>query len=84
MAANGIDKKQWGDVFASFSTATKATKAMATWKAYKIDGTPAMAIDGRFVTSPSMVNGRERCIAVMDTLIQRVRAEKGAGASAKK
>lgn len=83
IAANGIDKKQWTDVYNSFSTATKATKAMATWKAYKVDGTPMMAIDGRFATSPSMVNGRERCIAVMDMLIQRVRTEKGGG-SAKK
>lgn len=80
MAANGIDRKQWLDVFNSFSIATKATKAMATWKAYKIDGTPTLACDGRFLTSPSIVGSRTGSLAVLDALIQRVRTEKGGGA----
>ena len=80
MAANGIDRKQWLEVFNSFSTATKATKAMATWKAYKIDGTPTMACDGRFLTSPSIVGSRPGSLAVLDALIQRVRTERGGSA----
>jgi thiol:disulfide interchange protein DsbA len=80
MAANGIDRKQWMDVFNSFSTATKASKAMATWRAYKIEGTPTLACDGRFLTSPSIVGSRTGSLAVLDALIQRVRAEKGGSA----
>jgi thiol:disulfide interchange protein DsbA len=80
MAANGIDRKQWMEVFNSFSTATKASKAMATWRAYKIDGTPTLACDGRFLTSPSIVGSRTGSLAVLDALIQRARAEKGGSA----
>ena len=80
MAANGIDRKQWMEVFNSFSTATKASKAMATWRAYKIEGTPTLACDGRFLTSPSIVGSRTGSLAVLDALIQRVRAEKGGSA----
>ncbi len=80
MAANGIDRKQWLDVYNSFSIATKATKAMATWKAYKIDGTPTMACDGKYLTSPSIVGSRPGSLAVLDQLIQRVRTEKGSTA----
>lgn len=77
MAANGIDRKQWLEVFNSFSIATKANKAGQIWRAYKIDGTPTLACDGRFLTSPSIVGSRSGSLAVMDSLIQRERKERG-------
>jgi thiol:disulfide interchange protein DsbA len=80
VAANGIDRKQWLDLFNSFSVATRANKSMQTWRAYKIDGTPALAVEGKWVTAPSMVGTREGALAVMDFLIQRGRAERGGGA----
>jgi thiol:disulfide interchange protein DsbA len=78
MAANGIDRKQWLEIFNSFSIATKSSKAMQTWRAYKIDGTPALGCDGRYVTSPSMTGTRSGSLAVMDYLIQRSRSERTA------
>jgi thiol:disulfide interchange protein DsbA len=78
MAANGIDRKQWLEIFNSFSIATKSSKAMQTWRAYKIDGTPALGCDGRYVTSPSMTGSRSGSLAVMDYLIQRSRGERTA------
>ena len=75
MAANGIDKKQWLDVFNSFSINAKAAKAGQTWRAYKVDGTPTMACDGRYVTSPSMTGSRSGCLVVLDYLIGRARTE---------
>jgi thiol:disulfide interchange protein DsbA len=76
MAANGIDRKQWLDMFNSFSIATRASKAMQIWRGYKIDGTPALGCDGRFITSPSMVGSRTGSLAVLDFLIQRARTER--------
>ena len=78
MGANGIDRKQWMDAYNSFTVATRANRAGQVWKAYKVDGTPAMAIDGKFLTAPSMVGSREGSLPVMDFLIQRARAERGA------
>jgi thiol:disulfide interchange protein DsbA len=77
MAANGIDRKQWLDAFNSFSVGARANRAGQVWKAFKIDGTPAMGVDGRWVTAPSMVGSREGSLAVLDYLIQRARTERG-------
>ena len=77
MAANGIDRKQWTDTYNSFSVAAKANRAGQIWRAYKVDGTPMVAVDGKFVTAPSMVGSREGSIVVLDQLVQRARADKG-------
>jgi thiol:disulfide interchange protein DsbA len=77
MAANGIDRKQWVDTYNSFSVNARANRAGQIWRAYKIDGTPAMAVDGKFTTAPSMVGSREGSLVVLDFLVQRARAERG-------
>jgi thiol:disulfide interchange protein DsbA len=74
MAANGIDKKQWNDAFNSFGVNSKANRASQVWRAYKIDGTPANAVAGKYVTAPSMVGTREGATQVMDYLIAQERA----------
>ena len=76
MAANGIDRKQWIDTYNSFSVAARSNRAGQLWRAYKIDGTPAVAVDGKFTTAPSMVGSREGSLIVLDYLVQRARAEK--------
>jgi len=75
-AANGIDRKQWLDTYNSFSVGAKANRASQVWKAYRIDGTPSMAVDGKYVTAPSMVGGAQASLAVLDALIQRARTER--------
>lgn len=76
MAANGIDRKQWLDTYNSFAVNTRAGRAGQVWKAYKIDGTPTMAVDGKFITAPHMVGSREGSLPVLDHLIQRARSER--------
>jgi protein dithiol oxidoreductase (disulfide-forming) len=76
MAANGIDRKQWLDTYNSFSVAARANRAGQIWRAYKIDGTPMTAVDGRFMTAPSMVGTREGTLVVLDFLVQRARSER--------
>jgi thiol:disulfide interchange protein DsbA len=77
MAARGIDRKAWVDNFNSFTVASKTTRAAQVWRSYKVDGTPSVGIDGRYLTSPSQAKGRPECLRVMDALIEKVRAEKG-------
>lgn len=76
MAAQGIDRKQWLDAYNSFSVGARTNRAGQVWRAYKIDGTPSMAVDGKYVTAPSMVGSREGSLVVLDSLIQRARAER--------
>jgi thiol:disulfide interchange protein DsbA len=77
MAANGIDRKQWVDTYNSFAVNARANRAGQVWRAYKIDGTPAIAVDGKFTTAPSMVGSREGSLVVLDYLVQRARTERG-------
>jgi len=76
MVANGIDATKWNDNFNSFSVNTRVSRAGQSWRAYKVDGTPAMAVDGRYFTAPSMVGSREGTLAVLDFLIAKARSER--------
>ncbi len=77
MAANGIDREKWLSVYNSFSVATAANRANQLWQDYRIDGTPTLACDGRFLTSPSITKkGNATTLAVMDYLVERVRRER--------
>jgi thiol:disulfide interchange protein DsbA len=76
VATQGIDRKQWLDAYNSFSVGARTNRAGQVWRAYKIDGTPSMAVDGKYITSPSMVGSREGSLLVLDSLIQRARAER--------
>jgi thiol:disulfide interchange protein DsbA len=78
MAANGVDKAQWTSNFNSFGVNTRVSRAGQVWRAYKIDGTPMVGIDGRYVTAPSMVGTREGAIKVMDYLVAQAQRTRGA------
>jgi thiol:disulfide interchange protein DsbA len=70
---NGVDKAKFLDVMNSFSVATKAKQAASLSAGYKIDGTPALGINGSYFTSGSMAGGNDRALAVADYLIAQAR-----------
>jgi len=76
MAANGIDRAQWLATYNSFSVVTQANRAVQIWTSYKIDGTPTLACDGKYLTAPSMARSRSGCLLVMDYLVERSRRER--------
>jgi thiol:disulfide interchange protein DsbA len=73
VAKNGVDKAKFIEVMNSFGVQTKARQAAALSAGYKIDGTPALGIDGRFFTSGSLVGSNEGALAVADYLIAQAR-----------
>ena len=73
MAKNGIDAAKFTSVFSSFSVASSVTRAKKLMAAYKIDGVPTIAVNGRWVTSPADAGGLAQATAVADYLIQRAR-----------
>lgn len=73
VAANGGDAKKFIDAFRGFSVNTKANRARQLSEAYKIDGTPAMGIHGRYYTAASRAGGHAGALRVTDFLIQQVR-----------
>jgi thiol:disulfide interchange protein DsbA len=55
IVAQGVDNAKFLEVYNSFGVQTKAKRAAQLQEAYKIDGVPTLAIDGRYLTSPSIV-----------------------------
>ncbi|MDP5008599.1 MAG: thiol:disulfide interchange protein DsbA/DsbL [Glaciimonas sp.] len=82
----GVDAKKFADMYNSFGVASKATAATKAQNDYKIDGVPTLAVDGRFITSPSIVGATmagakepelfAATLQTMDSLIAKVAAEK--------
>lgn len=73
MTKNGVDGAKVVDTMGSFAVQTKLLKAKQTAEAFKLDGVPALGIQGRFVTSGAIAGTPERALAVASELIQRSR-----------
>jgi len=73
MTKNGVDGAKFVDVMNSFSVQTKVLKSRQIAEAFKLDGVPALGIQGQFLTSGSIAGTPERALAVTDSLIQRSR-----------
>ena len=84
---SGIDRARFVDAYRSFGVGAKVRRAGAMMNEYKIDHWPMIAIDGRFVTSPSMANPegsaarteqeqQQVALQVMDALVAKARADK--------
>jgi protein dithiol oxidoreductase (disulfide-forming) len=73
LVTEGVDGGRFNEALKSFAVNTKMSRGKQIASAYKIDAVPALAVHGRFYTSPSMARSAERALAVADGLIQQVR-----------
>jgi protein dithiol oxidoreductase (disulfide-forming) len=73
--ANGADGAKLVAAMKSFSVNTKANRARQLADAYKIDGVPALGIQGRYYTSGALAGSHERALGVADYLIQLSRTK---------
>jgi thiol:disulfide interchange protein DsbA len=73
MGKNGVDGAKFVEVLNSFGVQTKARQAKQLAEAYKIDGVPAIGVQGRFYTSGSLAGSPEQSLRVTDFLIERSR-----------
>jgi protein dithiol oxidoreductase (disulfide-forming) len=73
IASQGVDKTKFMEQFASFSVASKVTRASQLTAAYKVEGVPAMGVAGRFYTDGTLTRSMERSLQVVDYLIGEVR-----------
>lgn len=72
----GIDPQKFNDTLKSFGVQSKARRAAQLTAAYKIDGTPAMAVDGRFTVSAEQGGSREGLLATVSYLVDQARKQK--------
>ncbi|MDP9109097.1 MAG: thiol:disulfide interchange protein DsbA/DsbL [Pseudomonadota bacterium] len=89
---NGIDKQKFTDLFNAFGTQAKVRRALGLQEAYKIDGVPSIAVDGKWVTSPSQAGstlGQQpeaaqgvAAVQVLDVLVARAEVDRKGSATA--
>jgi len=63
------------DAYNSFGVQSKVQRATRLAEAYKIDGVPTLAINGRYITSPSLTGSNVAALQVADFLIGKERAK---------
>lgn len=73
MTRHGVDAAKFMDTFNSFGVQAKVKQANQLVDDYKIDGVPAMGIQGRFYTSGALAGDNLRMLVVTDYLLQRLR-----------
>lgn len=75
IATQGVDAEKFDAVYESFGVSSKATRADQLVTAYRIQGTPSVAVGGRFVTSPAEAGGYQQTLDVAGDLIRQVRGK---------
>ena len=90
-AQNGIDRARFEGAYRSFGVQAKVRRAAVMMNEYKVDHWPLLAIDGRFITSPSMASSggahdhahghneaelQANALRVLDALVAKAKADK--------
>jgi thiol:disulfide interchange protein DsbA len=79
----GIDKAKFTELYNSFPINLKARKATQLQDAFKVDGVPALGVDGRYYTSGSLAGTMARALLVTDHLLTLARKTRAPAAKAK-
>lgn len=82
VAKQGVDKAKFLEFYNSFGIQTKVRQVAQLQEAYKIDSIPTIVIDGKYVTSPSILDAalgnkpepvlQAATIQVLDALVNRL------------
>ena len=75
-ARHGIDRARWLAMYGSPEVDRKVEESKARTRAYGIQGTPSLVVDGRYLTSSSMSETVAGVIPILDGLIGLARAQR--------
>jgi len=73
LGKNGVDPAKYDTALRSFTVETKLKRAIQLTQAYKLDGVPAISVQGRWLVSASMVGAPPSMIAITDYLTGEAR-----------
>ena len=68
-AEKGVDKQAFHKAFNSFAVDSEVKRAKQMTRRYRAMGTPAMVINGKYLTDPGMANGFVNILKVVDYLV---------------
>jgi len=71
----GIDSNKFDQIYDSFAVDTKVQRATTIGRAYGVQFTPSLAVNGKYFTGPSMAGGNDyaKFFGVLDQLIDMER-----------
>jgi protein dithiol oxidoreductase (disulfide-forming) len=72
VASKGVDAAKFEEVYKSFSVASKVERANQTTRAYNVPGTPAIAVNGKYLVASG---DHARQLQITNFLINRARSE---------
>ena len=67
----GVSNDDFRNTFHSFAVDSKVRRARLMTRNYQIRGTPAVVINGKYVTGPGMAKGFENMIKIIDYLVDK-------------
>lgn len=73
VAKKGVDQKKFAEAFSSFGVMSQVKRGDQLAQAYKIQGVPALAVDGKYLVGGKDFNEQ---LANADKLIAKARSEK--------
>jgi protein dithiol oxidoreductase (disulfide-forming) len=68
-----VDSKKFFETLKSFSVQSKTRRAVQLTSAYRVEGTPMMAVQGRYTVSADQGRSREGMLSTTSHLIERAR-----------
>jgi len=74
-----VDREKFRQAFNSFGVRLKLDKARQMNMEMGVSSVPTLAVDGRYVTSPTMAGGDPQMLKVVEFLIQKAARERRAG-----
>jgi len=72
----GVDGRKFSAAYASFGVQSKAKRGDQMAQAYKVQGVPAIAVDGKYMVLNEGLKSYEELLGRADQLIAKVRSEK--------
>ena len=70
-ATLGVDEKAFRRAFNSFGVDSQVRRAKQMTRRYRAMGTPAVVVNGKYLTDPGMAKGFPRLIEVLDALVDK-------------
>lgn len=77
LAKQGVDMQKYNAALKSFGVDAKVRRAGQLTQAYKLDGVPAVAVQGKYVVSASQAGGVDRMFDILDLLVAQSRKDLG-------
>lgn len=83
LGKQGVDTKKFAAAYRSFSVEGKLKRAAQLTQAYKIEGVPSMAVNGKYLVVTDNLKSFEQLLSVADFLIEKSRKGEGKAAAKK-